>query len=64
VAGLRALFEAHAPEAAAQRALALEPEAHPVNRALFEGSLRRIAALGLEARFPTAARADRWRLGE
>ena len=63
VEALRALFEAHAPEAVSQRALALAPEAHPVNRALFEGSLRRIAALGLDDRFPTAAHADRWRVG-
>jgi uncharacterized Ntn-hydrolase superfamily protein len=63
VAELRALLEAHAPAVAQQRALALEPEAHPVSRALFEGSVRRIAELGLEARFPTAARADRWTVG-
>ena len=60
VSALRALLEAHAAAVGQQRALALDPEAHPVSRALFEGSVRRIAELGLESRFPTATRADRW----
>lgn len=64
VADLCRLFDCHGPRAEALRRVALEPDAVPVSRALFEASTRRIAALGLEDRFPAARRRDDWSVGD
>jgi len=63
-AALAALLRAHGQEAASLRRVALDPDAVPVSRRLFEASVARIAALGLEDRFPTARRRADWRLSE
>ncbi|MXN17793.1 DUF1028 domain-containing protein [Pseudooceanicola sp. GBMRC 2024] len=60
VADLRALHEAYRGREAPLRAVALNPDAVPVQRSLFEASIARIAELGLDARFPTAQHRDSW----
>lgn len=60
VEDLRRLHEAHRDRAGALRAVALAPDSVPVQRALFEASIRRIEELGLEDRFPTARHRDDW----
>lgn len=60
VADLRTLFEAYKGREAALRAIALSPDAVPVQSTLFETSIERIAELGLDARFPTALHRDSW----
>ncbi|MDK3018873.1 DUF1028 domain-containing protein [Pseudodonghicola flavimaris] len=62
VADLRALYEAYRGREEGLRAVALAPDSVPVQAALFEASIRRIAELGLDARFPTALHRDRWTL--
>lgn len=54
------LLAAYGAQAETLRRVALEPDAVPVSRTLFEASVTRIAALGLQDRFPTAARRDDW----
>jgi len=54
------LLAAYGAQADTLRRVALEPDAVPVSRTLFEASVARIAALGLQDRFPTAARRDDW----
>ncbi|MDO6588081.1 DUF1028 domain-containing protein [Salipiger sp. 1_MG-2023] len=60
VEDLRALYGAYMGREAALRAVALSPDAIPVQSTLFETSIERIAELGLDARFPTALNRDRW----
>lgn len=60
VADLRRLHEAYRGRADALRAVALAPDSVPVQRALFEASIRRIGELGLQDRFPTARHRDDW----
>lgn len=60
VADLRALYEAYKGREETLRAVALSPDAVPVQAALFEASIARIRALNLEARFPTALHRDSW----
>lgn len=60
VEDLRALHEAYLGRESALRLVALEPDAVPVQEALFEASVRRIEELGLEARFPTALHRGSW----
>ena len=60
VAALRDLLAAYGDQEAGLRAVAFEPESVPVARPLFEASVRRIADLGLERRFPTQARRGDW----
>lgn len=60
VEDLRALYEAYKGRENALRMVALSPDAVPVQRALFEASIRRIEELGLEARFPTALHRESW----
>ena len=62
VAALQDLFAAFGDQEALLRAVALEPDTVPVARRMFEASVARIADLGLEDRFPTAARAHNWTL--
>lgn len=62
VAALRALLAAYGDQEEILRRVALEPDGVPVARSLFEASIARIAELGLEDRFPTARRRDRWTL--
>lgn len=62
VAALSDLLDAYGDQEALLRAVALEPDGVPVSRAMFEASIDRIAELGLEDRFPTAARRDSWTL--
>lgn len=59
---LRALLTAYGDQEEILRRVALEPDAVPVSRALFEASIARIAELGLEDRFPTARRREEWTL--
>lgn len=59
---LRALFTAYSDREEILRCVALTPDRLPVSRPLFEASIRRIADLGLEARFPTARHSDSWTL--
>lgn len=62
VADLRILFEAYSDREELLRRVALAPETLPVYRPLFEASIKRIAELGLDARFPTARHRDSWTL--
>ncbi|QDL93924.1 DUF1028 domain-containing protein (plasmid) [Paroceanicella profunda] len=62
VADLRALKTAYGDQAEELRRIALEPDALPVSRTLFDASVARIEALGLADRFPTARRRDTWTL--
>ena len=62
VAALRALLVAYGDQEEVLRRVAVEPDSVPVARSLFEASIERIAALGLEERFPTAQRRERWAL--
>lgn len=62
IADLRALFEAYKGREDILRAVALSPDAVPVQPSLFEASIARIEALGLTARFPTAAHRESWTL--
>ena len=57
---LRRLYTAYGDRSRMLRQVALEPDALPVMRALFEASIDRIAELGLEARFPTARQRANW----
>ncbi|MAC81525.1 MAG: hypothetical protein CML66_26085 [Rhodobacteraceae bacterium] len=59
---LRRLYTAYGDRSRMLRQVALEPDALPVMRALFEASIDRIAELGLEARFPTARQRANWTL--
>lgn len=54
------LLTAYGAQAETLRRVALEPDTVPVSRTLFEASVTRIKALGLQDRFPTAARRDDW----
>lgn len=60
VADLRALYEAYQGRESTLRAVALSPDAVPVQSALFEASIARIRELGLTARFPTEMHRDSW----
>lgn len=62
VAALRALLAAYGDQERILRRVALEPDAVPVARPLFEASIARIAELGLEDRFPTARIRGDWTL--
>lgn len=62
VAALRGLLTAYGDQEEILRRVALEPDAVPVARSLFEASIDRIAELGLEERFPTARNRERWTL--
>jgi len=62
VAALADLLAAYGDQADSLRQVALDPDAVPVSRAMFEASVDRIKALGLEDRFPTARRQDDWTL--
>lgn len=62
VADLRALYLAYGDREEFLRGAALNPDPIPVMRPLFEASVRRIAELGLESRFPTARHAESWTL--
>jgi uncharacterized Ntn-hydrolase superfamily protein len=59
---LRALLVAYGDQEDILRRVALEPDSVPVQRTLFEASIRRIVELGLEERFPTARRRESWTL--
>ncbi len=60
IADLRVLYEAYREREDILRAIALSPDAVPVQSALFEASIARIDALGLAARFPTALHRGSW----
>ncbi|WP_102227178.1 DUF1028 domain-containing protein [Acidimangrovimonas sediminis] len=60
VADLRALHEAYGDRREALRRVALIPDTVPVQRALFEASLERIAERGLGQRFTAAQHPDSW----
>jgi uncharacterized Ntn-hydrolase superfamily protein len=62
VAALRDLLTAYGDQEELLRNVAFRPETVPVARNMFEASIQRIAELGLEDRFPTAARRDDWLL--
>lgn len=62
IVDLRALYVAYGDREEFLRNAALNPDAVPVMRPLFEASIRRIEELGLESRFPTARHAERWTL--
>lgn len=59
---LRKLFEAYRGRENALRNVALSPDAVPIQRRLFDASVKRIAELGLSDRFPSAARQDSWNI--
>lgn len=60
VEDLRALYEAYKGREEALRAVALSPDAIPVQPVLFESSIARISELGLSERFPTALHRESW----
>lgn len=60
VEDLRKVLDAYADRGAILRDVALCPDRVPVLRSLFDASVKRIAELRLEARFPTARRRDSW----
>lgn len=62
VAALRGLLAAYGDQEEILRRVALEPDGVPVARSLFEASIRRIAELGLDDRFPTARNRGTWTL--
>ena len=57
---LDALYRAYGGQAALLRQVALDPDAVPVSRKLFDASLQRIETLGIQDRFPSANRRDDW----
>ncbi|WP_062763284.1 DUF1028 domain-containing protein [Falsirhodobacter sp. alg1] len=60
VADLRGLFEAYGDRQDALRRVALNPDAVPVQKRLFEASLARIRERALTDRFPSARHPDDW----
>ena len=61
-AALRALLVAYGDQEELLRRVALEPDSVAVSRRLFEASIRRIAELGLDERFPTGRWRGNWTL--
>ncbi len=62
VSDLRALFSAYTDREDRLRQVALTPDQVPVSRVLFDASVKRIAELGLEKRFPAGRNAEKWTL--
>lgn len=62
VADLRGLLTAWGERGEILRRVALAPDGVPVQPALFDASIARIEALGLQDRFPTARRRAAWTL--
>lgn len=62
VAALREVLTAYGDQEALLRNVAFTPDDVPVARSMFDASVKRIEELGLQERFPTAARRDEWTL--
>ncbi len=60
VQDLRTLFQAYSGREKALRDVALAPDTVPVQKTLFEASIKRIEELGLSDRFPTADQRHNW----
>lgn len=60
VGALRSLKDAYGEQQDFLVAVAMRPDTVPVSRAMLDASIARIAELGLEDRFPTAARRQSW----
>jgi uncharacterized Ntn-hydrolase superfamily protein len=59
---LRGLLTAYGDQEEMVRRVALEPDHIPVSRQLFEASIKRIAELNLQERFPTERHRQSWTL--
>ena len=62
VTALKDLLAAYGDQEDLLRNVAFQPETVPVARSMFDASVKRIAELGLEDRFPTARRRADWTL--
>lgn len=62
VTALKDLLAAYGNQEDMLRNVAFQPETVPVARSMFDASVKRIAELGLEDRFPTARRRADWTL--